>query len=77
MQGKGLGRIRLIDALKWAAKALDEVGLALVVLDVLADGDEQAITKRLRFYKSFGFTVFPSMPMRLFIPVRTIRQMLS
>lgn len=75
-QGQGLGRVLLADALKRATTVSQQIGLAVVVLDVLDDGDQHSIEKRYRFYEAFGFTSFPSRPLRMFIPTATIARIL-
>jgi len=74
-QGRGLGRVLLADALKRAASVSEQIGIAVVVLDVLDDGDAKAVEKRYRFYEEFGFISFPSRRLRMFIPIATILQM--
>lgn len=74
MQGRGLGRILLVSALRRVAGVSKDLGVAVVVLDVLEDGTEQDIEKRTRFYHDFGFIPFPSHPRRMFISVKTITQ---
>jgi GNAT superfamily N-acetyltransferase len=77
VQGQGLGRLLLADALKRVAAVSSDIGIFAVVLDVLDDGDTDAIEKRRRFYERFGFIFFPSQPLRMFLPVQTIRDALS
>ena len=76
VQKQGLGHVLLADALNRAATVSEQVGLAVVVLDVLDDGDGKAVEKRHRFYESAGFIAFPSRPSRMFIPMGTIRRLL-
>ena len=76
VQEQGLGRVLLADALNRAASVSEQIGLAVVVLDVLDDGDEKAFEKRHRFYESAGFIAFPSQPSRMFIPMGTILRLL-
>ena len=77
MQGQGLGRILLADALRRTALISEELGIAVVILDVLEDGDKTAIAKRLRFYDAMGFLAFPTQPMRLFLSTATIRKLVD
>lgn len=72
VQKHGLGRVLLADALNRAATVSRQIGLAVVVLDVLDDGDEKAVEHRHRFYETAGFIAFPSRPSRMFIPMGTI-----
>lgn len=74
-QGQGLGRVLLADALKRIVGVSEQMGVAVIVLDVLDDGDSEAIEKRKQFYMRFKFTTFPSHPLRMFLPVKNIRYM--
>lgn len=76
-QGAGIGTLLIADALKRIARLSEELGIFAIVLDVLDDGDDKAISKRHRFYSNFGFIDFPSHPLRMFIPVKTIRDGLA
>lgn len=73
-QGQGIGRILLADALKRAAGAADQVGLKVVVLDVIEDGGAEVTEKRRAFYAGMGFQSFPSRPLRMFISIETVRK---
>ncbi len=74
LQGAGIGTLLIADALKRIARLSEEVGIFAVVLDVLDEGDEETRNKRHDFYRRFGFIDFPSHPLRMFLPVKTIRQ---
>jgi len=74
VQKQGLGSVLLADALKRIASIADEIGIFAVVLDVLDDGNAEAIEKRQSFYERFGFIPFPSQALRMFLPVQTIRK---
>ena len=74
---QGLGRILLADALRRIAGISGDIGIFAVVLDVLDDGDTKAMERRRRFYEGFGFVPFPSQPLRMFLPVQTIRDALT
>ncbi len=69
-QGRGLGRILLVDALKRLAAVSDDLGLKAVVLDVLEDGGADAFERRLAFYERMGFRSFPSRRGRMFLLLR-------
>lgn len=69
LQGKGLGQVLLADCLKRIALRSAEIGLNVVVLDVLED---ENVNKRKKFYEKAGFMSFPSMALRMFLPVQTI-----
>lgn len=74
-QGKGLGSLLLVDALKGAYLASYRVGTAVVLLDVLDCGNAEDIARRQRLYENFGFQCLPSQPLRMFLPMATIVQM--
>ena len=72
-QGKGLGSDLAIDALARARNVADEVGLKLVVLDVIDDGGNVAFARRMAFYRCLGFQSFQDRPERMFLTIDTIR----
>ncbi len=74
-QGKGLGTDLLIDALFRACRVSKEVGLKLVMLDVIDDGGESVFQRRKEFYRRMGFESFADHPQRMFMTVGTIRSM--
>lgn len=67
-QGQGLGEFLLMHALELSLSQADKIGSAAVVVDAI---DEAAS----RFYQRFGFIPFPDHPGRLFIPMKTIKQL--
>lgn len=71
--GKGFGGDLLVDALTRIARAADDLGIAVVMLDVLDCGDPELVAKRVKLYQSYGFTPLPSRPLRLFLPLATVR----
>jgi ribosomal protein S18 acetylase RimI-like enzyme len=76
-QGHGYGGDLLVDALSRIAQAADAIGIAVVILDVLDDGDAEQVTRRKLLYESYGFQPLPSRPLRLFLPLATVRQLLG
>ena len=76
-QGEGLGSDLAVDALGRARNVAGEVGLKLVVLDVIGDGGNEAFARRMEFYRRLGFQSFRDRPERMFIPIDTIRAMFS
>ena len=74
-QGKGLGSDLAVDALGRARNVAGEVGLKLVVLDVIGDGGNEAFARRMEFYCRLGFQSFQDRPERMFITIDTIRAM--
>lgn len=75
--GHGYGGDLLADALTRIATAADSVGIAIVMLDILDDGDAALIARRKALYEGYGFTPLPSHPLRLFLPVATVRTLLD
>lgn len=76
-QGKGYGGALLIDALTRVAAAADSIGIAVVMLDVLDDGNPDLVAKRKALYEGYGFTPLASQPLRLFLPMGTVRKLLG
>ena len=75
--GKGYGGDLLIDVLSRIARAADDIGIAVVMLDVLDCGNAELIEKGLKLYTSYGFSPLPSNPLRLFLPLATVRALFA
>ncbi len=75
--GQGLGGDLLVDCLLRLARISDEIGLAVVLLDVLDCGDPARTQRRASLYHDFGFQPLPSQPQRLFLPIGTARKLLG
>ena len=73
--GRGFGGDLLVDALRRILVAADAIGIAVVMLDVLDCGDPQRVERRLKLYRSYGFEALVSQPLRLFLPIGTVRQL--
>lgn len=76
-QGHGFGGDLLVDALTRIVQAADAIGIAVVILDVLDDGDAEQVARRKALYESYGFQPLPSRPLRLFLPLATARQAIT
>ena len=74
-QGMGLGSDLAVDALGRALTVAGEVGLKLVVLDVIDDDGEDVFARRREFYRCLGFQSLEDHPERMFIAIGTIRAM--
>ena len=73
-QGKGFGRILLIDVLKKAKVIAEATALFGVVLDaILVAIDDEAE----RFYLKFEFKALTDRPRHLYLPIGTILQLLD
>ena len=70
--GQGYGGDLLADALKRIAHASESLGIAVVMLDILDDGDPGLVARRKALYEGYGFASLPSDPLRMFLPVATI-----
>ncbi len=64
-QGKGLGELLLVDALKRAQRIYKEAGGIGLFVDAI---DEQAAS----YYKRFGFVTAPDNPLLLFFPAGAV-----
>ncbi len=76
-QGKGLGTDLVMDALLRARDVADQVGLKLIILDVINDGGEAVFERRKAFYQRMGFESLPDHPERMFITIDTVRVMFT
>lgn len=76
-QGKGYGGDLLVDCLRRLAQASEALGLAVVMLDVLDCGDARKVERRLTLYRSYGFGPLPSNPLRLFLPIATVKMLFN
>jgi ribosomal protein S18 acetylase RimI-like enzyme len=74
--GQGFGGDLLADALLRCAKAAESIGLSAVVLDILDDGDAEAVERRKGLYRRYGFQPLVSQPLRMFLPMGTVRGMI-
>lgn len=74
--GQGYGGDLLVDALLRVAQAAEQVGIAVVVFDVLDDGNPELVERRTKLYAGYGFPPLPSNPLRMFLPVATVRKLL-
>ncbi|MBU6238634.1 MAG: GNAT family N-acetyltransferase [Planctomycetes bacterium] len=68
VQGKGLGALLLIDALRRALLISNEIGVRAVEVDAI-DGDA------LSFYEKYGFRSLLDDPGHLFLPIHEIRKL--
>ena len=76
-RGGGYGGDLLVDALRRIAKAADMLGIAVVMLDVLDCGDPERVAQRKALYEAYGFMALPSNPLRMFLPLATVRMLLA
>lgn len=76
-QGRGHGSRLLLDALSRITEASQSLGIAVVLLDVLDCGDPTRVERRRALYLDFGFQSLPRQPLRLYLPMATVRRMLE
>lgn len=76
-RGSGYGSVLLADALKRIATAADSLGLAVVMLDVLDCGVVERTARRKALYDSYGFQALASNPMRMFLSIGTVRELVD
>ena len=76
-RGKGVGGDLLVDALRRIVHASEQIGLAVVMLDVLDCGNPERTANRKALYETYGFQPLQSDPLRLYLPMATIRNVLG
>ena len=76
-RNQGFGSDLLVDALTRIARASDAIGISVVMLDVFDCGDPERVRRRQALYEGFGFMPLPSRPLRLFLPIATVRGLLA
>jgi len=76
-QGQGFGGDLLVDSLRRIAGAAAEIGIRVVVLDVLDCGDPARVERRKRLYTSYGFASFPSNDLRMYLPMSDVHALIS
>ncbi|WP_293258221.1 MULTISPECIES: GNAT family N-acetyltransferase [unclassified Microcoleus] len=69
-KGRGFGELLLIDALKKSLDASQQVASLAVIVDALNE-------KAASFYKKYGFIAFNEEPMKLYLPMKSIEELLS
>lgn len=72
-QGQGIGSILMHHVFEKAARIADQAGCFAIVLDVMADGGDEAFERRRSWYAEFGFQSFVSDPARMFMTMKQVR----
>ena len=67
-QGKGLGRLLLLDSMERIIRAADSIGIHAI--EVWAKDDEAQ-----RFYTKYGFVPLLDDPLHLYISIKTVRKL--
>lgn len=76
-QGKGYDGDLLVDCLRRLAQASEALGIAVVLLDVLDCGSPDQVKRRLALYRVYGFEPLSTQPLRLFLPMATVKAILE
>ena len=71
-QGKGLGRILLVDAMQQCQRAGQILGVRLMVLEVAGTAGAAERARLHSFYASMGFRPLPGRPDRLFLSLSAL-----
>ncbi len=74
-RGSSYGGDLLVDALRRIVSAADQIGISVVMLDVLDCGDTETTARRKALYESYGFQPTASVPMRMFLPIAVAVQL--
>ena len=54
-QGRGIGTALMVHAIRKSVEFSEQIGCAVIILDVLIDGDDVAFIKHVDFYQTLGF----------------------
>jgi GNAT superfamily N-acetyltransferase len=65
-QGRGIGRVLMRDLQRRVAVVASQIGISVIMLEVLDDGNQEEICRRKAFYEKRGFQSFPSRPLCMF-----------
>jgi len=76
-QGYGVDGILMHHVFEKAAVIAYQVGCHALVLDVMRDGEPEAFERRKDWYQSFGFRSFVSNPVRMFMVMKQIREVVG
>lgn len=67
---EGLGRLMMVHSLQQAVRVSDSVGIIGFFVDAKNDDAR-------RYYEQFGFIALPDNPLKLFLPLATLKQALA
>ncbi|MEO1582857.1 MAG: GNAT family N-acetyltransferase [Pseudomonadota bacterium] len=76
-RGSSYGGDLLVDALSRIVAAADQIGISIVMLDVLDCGDPDRTVRRKALYESYGFQELTSVPRRMFLPIAVAAQLID
>ena len=66
-----------MNALMRIARASDAIGISVMMLDVFDCGDLERVQRRKSLHEGFGSMPLLSSPLRLFLPIATMRRLLA
>jgi len=69
-QGKGYGQLQLIEAMRKALQAAENIG----IIGFFVDAKNASAGA---FYEQYGFIAFPDKPLEMFLPMQTLCQTLA
>ena len=72
-----VGSILMHHAFEKACMIADQAGCHAILLDVMADGDDDAFSQRKAWYEAFGFQTFASNKARMFMTMKQVREVTS
>jgi GNAT superfamily N-acetyltransferase len=75
--GRGYGGDLLADCLMRIERIADQLGVAVIMLDVLDCGDAGVMEKRKRLYAGYGFMPLLTNDTRLFLPLATVKRLVG
>lgn len=76
-KSQNYGADLLVDALSRLAMVADQLGISIVMLDVLDCGDATKTARRKTLYESYGFQSLESNPLRMFLPIVSVRTLVA
>jgi len=70
-QGSGVGTALMVHAIRKSLEVSEQIGCAVIILDVLDDGDNKAFKRRVAFYENLGFKFIesPEHPHRMYLSI--------
>ena len=76
-QELGVGSLLTYHVFEKACVVADEAGCHAILLDVVSDGDAEALTRRKGWYREFGFQSFASDEARMFMTLKQVRRIVE
>jgi len=73
-QGLGVANLLTYHVFQKARVIADEAGCHAILLDVMSDGDADALARRKDRYEDFGFQSLASNEARMFMAMKQVRQ---